>query len=333
LLRLEVTFPGLVCGTEQQKGWYGVRAKNGFIVDGLLKHSIYFEVLVAGTGVSRVIKTIFILIWKIGFSLSGASYNLGTDWKGWGYGGTGKKSHGNNFIDFGEGYRKGDIVGCSLDLVTGNISYFKNGRCMGIAFTVPREYHGYKLFPTVAVRYMKFQLNFGRDGFTYSPVEFMKQGAVKKISKKLIPNPNPRGSYNLDIIIQKSGAVDLLAKSPPKFVSPEKTQKVKIFLHLVTLFKKNEWVPSGPNYFERLPWEVIAIILDYLDIKSLINAGQASFLLRRVKNRYFLAEKRELICFHSKVDFHEDILGVGILADHPKTIKSSGIYAETVLIY
>jgi hypothetical protein len=56
---LKSIFPGLICGTEEQKGWYGVRAKNGFIVDGTLKNSIYFEVLVAGTGVSRVIKTIF----------------------------------------------------------------------------------------------------------------------------------------------------------------------------------------------------------------------------------------------------------------------------------
>lgn len=44
----------LICGTNQQKGWYGVRAKNGYIVGGPLRRSVYFEVLVAGTGVSRV---------------------------------------------------------------------------------------------------------------------------------------------------------------------------------------------------------------------------------------------------------------------------------------
>ncbi len=33
--------------------------------------------------------------------------------------GTGKKSHNNIFTDYGNGYRKGDIIGCALDLKTG----------------------------------------------------------------------------------------------------------------------------------------------------------------------------------------------------------------------
>ena len=44
-----------MCECEVEKGWYGARAETGFVFGGNLKHSIYFEMVVAGTGVSRVI--------------------------------------------------------------------------------------------------------------------------------------------------------------------------------------------------------------------------------------------------------------------------------------
>lgn len=34
----------------------------------------------------------------------------------------------------GTGYRKGDVIGCALDLYSGRLVYFKNGVCLGIAF-------------------------------------------------------------------------------------------------------------------------------------------------------------------------------------------------------
>lgn len=95
-----------------------------------------FKVTIEGEGVSR-----------LGVCLRGASYNLGTDSLGWGFGGslsllllllllqvvvllicgfivgTSKKSHNGVFTDYGAGYRKGDTIGCALDLATGWLQF------------------------------------------------------------------------------------------------------------------------------------------------------------------------------------------------------------------
>ncbi len=68
---------GLGIRAEGQIGWWGARADRGYAVGGAINNKCcYFEVLIDGRGVSRV-----------GFSLRGARYNLGTDDKGFGFGG------------------------------------------------------------------------------------------------------------------------------------------------------------------------------------------------------------------------------------------------------
>jgi hypothetical protein len=214
-----------MCESELQKGWYGVRAKNGFAIGGKLKRSIYFEVLVAGTGVSR-----------IGWSYERGSYNLGTDFRGWGYGGTAKKSHEGEFTDYGEGYRKGDVIGCALDLSTGDLVYFKNGRCMGVAFTISAN-RNRLLYPTVAVRNMKSQLNFGANGYAYEPEQFKKTGFATK-GPKLVANEST-AAYVLDINIYND-EVDLYAKSKPKLVALQQ-EKVRCFVvDLLTIVGRME---------------------------------------------------------------------------------------------
>ncbi|MFN9952507.1 MAG: SPRY domain-containing protein, partial [bacterium] len=58
---------------------------------------------------------------RLGLSTSDASLDLGTDGLGFGYGGTGKKVHANNFEHYGfddsvaQEFRKNDVVGCLLD--------------------------------------------------------------------------------------------------------------------------------------------------------------------------------------------------------------------------
>ena len=62
---------------------------------------------------------------------SGASFNLGTDNGGFGFGGTGKKSNKSNFADYGESFGLNDVIGCSLDMKSKTISYSKNGKDLG----------------------------------------------------------------------------------------------------------------------------------------------------------------------------------------------------------
>lgn len=64
---------------------------------------------------------------RIGWSISTAPFDLGTDNQGFGYGGTGKKSFAKQFDDYGETFGINDVVGSLIDLDQMKIRFFKNG--------------------------------------------------------------------------------------------------------------------------------------------------------------------------------------------------------------
>ena len=173
------------------------------------------------------------------------------------------------FTDYGEGYRKGDVISTSLDLVTGHIAYYKNGRCMGIAFTVPKELIGEKIYPTVAVRRMEFKLNF--TDFLFTPKQFMKTGFVGQ-----------------------------------KFFQVEE--------------KKEE----GKNYFETLPDPVLAELLEFLDDKTLLRIQFQNKQFKRVVTNFFLLQKRELVCFYTKLSYKDAVLGIPLSVGSDKKIFATG---------
>lgn len=53
---------------------------------------------------------------RFGWATERASFNLGTDALGYGFGGTAMKSNGN-FEKYGDTFTTGDRVGCRLDLI------------------------------------------------------------------------------------------------------------------------------------------------------------------------------------------------------------------------
>lgn len=53
---------------------------------------------------------------RFGWATLDAGLNLGTDAFGYGFGGTGMKSHAGKFEKYGEPFHQGDTVGCRLDL-------------------------------------------------------------------------------------------------------------------------------------------------------------------------------------------------------------------------
>ena len=160
------------------RGWAGGRASVG-VTSG--KH--YYEAEVTDDGLVRV-----------GWSARDSARldALGTDALSWGYGGTGKKSHGGAFEAFGANggvpYAKGDVVGCALDCDEGRISFFKNGEAVdggdGVAFALDlekvfgrREKNEKKirapaLFPAVCLKNAECVLRFGNkrgDAFAHAP--------------------------------------------------------------------------------------------------------------------------------------------------------------------
>lgn len=106
---------------------------------------------------------------RVGWSTKSAALELGKDSHGYGYGGTGKKSTGNTYVDYGTKYGNNDILGCLLDMTTGQVSYTKNGEGLGEAFIISDVDRQSVLFPAILIKNAKIDLNFGAKPFQFSP--------------------------------------------------------------------------------------------------------------------------------------------------------------------
>lgn len=152
---------GLYCETTEPERWYGTTGTRDFSSN-VHKGTVYFETIVCeGSGFVRC-----------GFVLDKGSSNIGTDGKGWGYGGTGKKCHSGNFSDYAEGFSEGDVIGSALELETGRIVFFKNGVSQGDAFRV--NVGSGSFYPAVCARDCCFEVNFGNEGWRCPPKEFQQ---------------------------------------------------------------------------------------------------------------------------------------------------------------
>ena len=148
--------------------WAGARATVGVAHGG--RH--HFEITVVDDGLVRC-----------GWStVAGCLDGLGTDSHSFGFGGTGKKSHGGTFETFGKPFGAGDVVGCSVDLVAGVVNFSINGRdCSGrgsgdtsgddesAAFSIPASMKGRALFPAVCLKNAECVVNFGHAPWAYPP--------------------------------------------------------------------------------------------------------------------------------------------------------------------
>lgn len=140
-----VSLDGLQCQCHDKGGWGGGRSTFG-----VTSGKWYFESIVEESGG----------IMRVGFSTSSATLVLGTDAKSFGYGGTGKKSTNNTFDDYGEKFDVGDIIGGMLDLDQGTISFSKNGKDLGVAFTIPPEALDEPMHAAILLKNCTIRLNF-----------------------------------------------------------------------------------------------------------------------------------------------------------------------------
>eukprot|EP00928_Gymnodinium_smaydae_P071831 TRINITY_DN55313_c0_g1_i1.p1 TRINITY_DN55313_c0_g1~~TRINITY_DN55313_c0_g1_i1.p1 ORF type:complete len:514 (-),score=94.72 TRINITY_DN55313_c0_g1_i1:180-1637(-) len=119
-------------------------------------------------------------ILRCGFSQPLTSLFLGDTAEGWGWGGTGKRSHNNEFSDYGGSFSVGDVLGCIVDLDQGTISYMKNGEFMGVAFdNLPAATTQTGVFPHLLMKNVRCQVNFRRETKWYEPpgpqVKFLEE--------------------------------------------------------------------------------------------------------------------------------------------------------------
>ena len=100
----------------------------------------------------------------MGWTLRNGSYDLGTCPNGWGFGGTGKKSNSKKFENYGTTFgEKGDIIGCMIDLDSGEISFAKNGKHLGVAFRIP-ETKSNPIYPTLCTKNAPLTIKLHGDG-------------------------------------------------------------------------------------------------------------------------------------------------------------------------
>lgn len=85
-----------------------------------------------------------------------AALDLGTDSWGFGFGGTGKKSNSKSFDTYGEPFGINDTIGCYLDLNSGEVSFSKNGKLLGKAFTMADNVKNKALHPAVVLKVYHF---------------------------------------------------------------------------------------------------------------------------------------------------------------------------------
>ncbi|XP_023384316.1 ATP-dependent RNA helicase DDX1 isoform X2 [Pteropus vampyrus] len=144
---------GLCCQSREVKEWHGCRATKG-----LTKGKHYYEVSCHDQGLCRV-----------GWSSMQASLDLGTDKFGFGFGGTGKKSHNKQFDNYGEEFTMHDTIGCYLDIDKGHIKFSKNGKDLGLAFEIPSHIKNQALFPACVLKNAELKFNFGEEEFKFPP--------------------------------------------------------------------------------------------------------------------------------------------------------------------
>merc|ERR1719188_431415 len=133
-------------------------------------------------------------ILRCGFSQPLTSLFLGDTAEGWGWGGTGKKSHNNQFGDYGGPFTAGDVIGCIIDIDQGLVSYTKNGQFMGVAFdNVPPSAAQTGMFPHLLMKNVKCKVNFRRDTKWYDPpgeqVKFFEEATEDECVTNPVEHP------------------------------------------------------------------------------------------------------------------------------------------------
>lgn len=145
----------LQCRSKYKTGWHGCRATSGIQGGG----RFYYEATITGEkGLCR-----------IGWSTKESTLKLGKDVFSYGFGGTGQKSCGNIFKEYGEPFGRMDVIGCMLNTIDWEIKYSKNGLDFGSAFIIGADTRNRPLYPAVLIKNSELSLNFGAEPFKYGP--------------------------------------------------------------------------------------------------------------------------------------------------------------------
>uniref|UniRef100_A0A8C3WSU5 ATP-dependent RNA helicase n=1 Tax=Catagonus wagneri TaxID=51154 RepID=A0A8C3WSU5_9CETA len=202
---------GLCCQSREVKEWHGCRATKG-----LTKGKHYYEVSCHDQGLCRV-----------GWSSMQASLDLGTDKFGFGFGGTGKKSHNKQFDNYGEEFTMHDTIGCYLDIDKGHVKFSKNGKDLGLAFEIPTHMKNQALFPACVLKNAELKFNFGEEEFKFPP----KDGfvALSKASDSFVVKSQHTGNAQVAQTKFLPNAPKALIVEPSRELAEQTLNNIKQF--------------------------------------------------------------------------------------------------------
>jgi ATP-dependent RNA helicase DDX1 len=179
-----VSNDGLTVQTRHPKDWAGIRSNIGVNIG-----RFAFEAKITDEGLCR-----------IGWATLSAARNIGTDNYSFGYGGTGKKSHANQFLDYGEPFKLNDVITCYIDLHNLSISFGKNGKFLGKAFDIPTSLRTSYFYPAVSMKNAEIRFNFMQPQHSLQPeFSILAQAEAKQTSLTAPKDPSgPNSSAKQD---------------------------------------------------------------------------------------------------------------------------------------
>lgn len=196
------------------------------------KGKYYYEATVTDEGLCRV-----------GWSTTQAARDLGTDRFGFGFGGTGKKSHNKAFDTYGEPFGMHDVIGCYLDLDNSAISWSKNGQHLGTAFSINAQLKNSAFYPAVVLKNAEMSFNFGATPFKYPP-------AKDYIAVCNAPKQNTRNSESAGT---SAGPVKLVNNAPQAIIIEPSRELAEQTYNQIIKFKKHITDPKVQLSFLNYP--------------------------------------------------------------------------------
>ncbi|KAI5627764.1 ATP-dependent RNA helicase DDX1 [Silurus asotus] len=180
---------------------------------------------------------------RIGWSTSQAALDLGTDKFGFGFGGTGKKSHNKQFDSYGEEFTMHDTIGCYIDLEKGHMSFSKNGNDLGLAFEIPKNLMSQPFFASCVLKNAELKFNFGGEPFKNTP----KEGyiALDKAPDGHVVKTTQTGSATVSQVKTSSSAPKALIVEPSKELAEQTLNNVNQFKKYVENPKLRELLIIG----------------------------------------------------------------------------------------
>ncbi|XP_060711844.1 heterogeneous nuclear ribonucleoprotein U-like protein 2 [Hemiscyllium ocellatum] len=110
---------------------------------------------------------------RVGWSLNSSSLQLGDGEFSYGYDGVGRKWENSKFEEYGEMFDENDVIGCFADFDNEEVelSFSKNGTCLGVAFSISKESLGEEaLFPHILSKNCAVECNFGHKEEPFFPI-------------------------------------------------------------------------------------------------------------------------------------------------------------------